>query len=128
MTLTPGFTNYGAFTTIGGQSVPVVAVVDASGNVVGEGGGVATVQITGAKTGVTVVKASAGQLCRVLLQAANATNTILIYDNATAASGTVIGAIPATAVAGMYAFDMPAVNGITVAGNATNPAMTVSFY
>lgn len=87
----------------------------------------ADVAIAAGITTNTVVKASAGELGRVLLLAANATNSILIYDNATNAAGTVIGLISATAVAGSYVFDMPAKYGITVGGNATNPAMTVSY-
>jgi hypothetical protein len=64
----------------------------------------------------------------VLLQAVNGAAAVLVYDNATAASGTVIGVIAATAPVGTYDFEMPAVNGITVGGASTNPAMTVSYY
>lgn len=86
------------------------------------------VSIPAGTTANTVVKASTGRLARVLLQAANATNQILIYDNATSASGTVIGLIAATGALGIYDFQMPVKYGITVGGNATNPAMTVSYY
>lgn len=126
MTLIPTYSPGGAVLA-GNSGVPAAVQVDLNGNVVVPGGS-AAVAIVAAKTGVTVVKASAGRLCRVLVQSTVATNAILVYDNASAASGTVIGAIPVGAAVGAYDFEMPAVNGITVGGNSTNPAMTVSFY
>lgn len=127
MTLVPTYSASAAILA-GNNGVPAVVQVDLNGNVVSPGGGSATVAIAAAKSAVTVVKASAGRLCRVLVQTAVATNAVLVYDNATAASGTVIGVIPVGAAVGSYDFEMPASNGITVGGNATNPAMTVSFY
>lgn len=127
MTLTTGFTNYGAFTTAGSVSAQATAQVDALGNVVTPGGS-ATVAIAAATTANTVIKASAGRLCRVLVTVAG-TVDLKIYDNATTASGTVIGYIPTAAALGAsYDIQMPAVNGITVGGNASNAGITVSFY
>lgn len=78
----------------------------------------------------TVVKASAGRLCRVLVTTAGAgAGNVLIYDNATTNSGTVIGILPATiAIGTFYIFDMPAANGITVQNVASGPVLTVSYF
>ena len=78
-------------------------------------GGSATTSIASAAAN-TVVKASAGRLCRALVTTAGAgTGNVLIYDNASTNSGTVIGIIPATiAIGTYYTFDMQAANGITV--------------
>lgn len=90
--------------------------------------GVATVSIPAGTTANTVVRKSIGGLGSILLQAANGATAILVYDNAAAAGGTVIGYIAASAVAGIYNFDMPASQGVVIAGASTNPAMTVSYY
>lgn len=113
----------------GNEGVPAVVQVDLNGAVlVPAGATTGTVAIAASKSGNTVVKASAGRLSRILIQAAVATNAIEVFDNASAASGTVIGYIPVAAAAGVYDFEMPAANGITVGGASTNPAMTVSYY
>lgn len=53
---------------------------------------------------------------------------MLIYDNATTNSGTVIGYIPATVTVGTpYVFNMPAANGITAVNVANGPVLTVSY-
>lgn len=77
----------------------------------------------------TVISANAGRLCRVMITTAGTTaNSCLIYDNATEGSGVIIGAfLRNTAVGTIKDFQLPAANGITVAGNAANPAMTISF-
>ena len=75
----------------------------------------------------TVIKASAGRLCRVLVTTTG-TNPMQIFDNASAGSGTIIGALPASpAVGSVYDFNLPAANGITVKGSASNPAVTISW-
>ena len=90
-------------------------------------GGLVTTAVAAGTAGNTVIKASAGRLCRVLVTTAG-TAAMLIYDNATTNSGTVIGAIPANAVAGsLYDFQMPAANGITVDGDGNNPAVTIGW-
>jgi hypothetical protein len=77
---------------------------------------------------LTVVKASAGYLSGILVTTAGTSTAMTVYDNASAASGTAIGVIPATATAGSYwPFNMPAANGITCSGSATNPAVTVAY-
>lgn len=92
-------------------------------------GGSATASIASAAAN-TVVKASAGRLCRALVTTAGSgTGNVLIYDNATTDSGTVIGIIPATiAIGTYYTFDLPAANGITVKNVASGPVLTVSYF
>lgn len=76
----------------------------------------------------TVVKGYSGRLCRVVV-IATGTNPMAIYDNAAAGSGTQIAALPASpAVGASFDFHVPCVNGITVKGNAANPAVVVTFY
>lgn len=115
---------------------PLVALVDSTtGNPISSAnplyttsGGASTVAVASGATADTVVKASAGRLCRVLLTSANGAAAVSIYDNASTHSGTVIGYIPASAAAGStYDFQIPASNGITVGGASTNPAMTISY-
>jgi hypothetical protein len=127
MALTPSYSNAGSGTFINGQWVELAGQVDQLGNVVTPGGS-ATVAIPVDTAANTVVKNSSGRLCRVLITT-SAASAVNIYDNASTNSGTIIGAIPANAAVGsMYDFEMPAVNGITVGGGATNPAMTISYY
>lgn len=106
-----------------------VAGVGAGGDLHATGGGAATAAVpTGA--GNTVVKASAGRLCRVLVTTAGTgAGSVLIYDNASTNSGTVIGVIPATVAVGTYyTFDLPAANGITAENVASGPVLTVSYF
>jgi hypothetical protein len=77
---------------------------------------------------LTVVKASAGYLSGVIVSAAGTSQAMTIFDNASAASGTVIGVIPSGATAGQYfPFNMPAANGITCSGSSNNPAVTAAY-
>lgn len=78
-------------------------------------------------TGDTVIKASPGHLARVLVTATGTAN-MLIYDNASAGSGVVIGIVKSTAVVGDYVdIQLPAGNGITVKGAATNAGVTIGW-
>lgn len=82
----------------------------------------------GTGTAAVVVKDTAGRLCKVLVTAAGSA-ALTFYDNASAATGTVIGVIPATAVAGdLYTLDIPAANGIVAGQVSGSPAATVSYY
>jgi hypothetical protein len=90
-------------------------------------GGAQTVAIASGTAADTVVKASPGRLCRVLVTATN-TNEMDIFDNASGHTGTIIGVVQANAANGsIYDFQMPAANGITVHGNANNPGVTIGF-
>jgi hypothetical protein len=126
MALTPSFSNGGVRTTISGASVPAVAQVDGLGNVATPGG-TATVAVAAGVATDTVVKAASGRLCRILVTAVG-TNPLSVWDNASGHTGTVIGQLAASAPIGSYDFQLPAANGITVQGNAANPAITVSYY
>lgn len=105
-------------------------LVGITGDVMGEAlvtsGGLVTTSVPANASNV-VVKATAGRLCRVLVTTTGVT-AMQIFDNATTNSGTIIGALPASAaIGGVYDFEMPAAAGITIAGSATNPAVTVSW-
>jgi len=76
----------------------------------------------------TVIKATPGRLARILVTATG-TNQMAIYDNATTNSGTIIAIVPANAVVGtLIDCQAIALNGITVAGNASNPGVTIFYY
>jgi hypothetical protein len=96
---------------------------------------ITTAQIAGSHTTAvaaghaadTVISAASGFLVNALVTAAG-TNAMAIYDNATTHSGTIVGYIPANAAAGsVYQFQMPVASGITVYGNANNPAVTIGY-
>jgi hypothetical protein len=72
------------------------------------------------------VKNGPGILCSVLVTT-NLSAVITIFDN-TAASGTIIGIVPATATVGqVFVFNMPANIGITTSAVANTGAVTISF-
>ena len=105
---------------------PVITPVDGYGFPLSPGGDLLFPVASGTTT-FTTVKASPGRVGRIVLAATNGAAAITVYDNATGASGTVIAVIPATAAAGVYDVQMPARNGITVSGAATNPGITVGY-
>jgi hypothetical protein len=89
-------------------------------------GGLYTMSVV--TTSAQVVKAGSGRLCKVIVVTANGSNAIEIYDNASAASGTVIGYVPASAAAGsIYDFQMPANAGIYIPAVTSGATITVSF-
>jgi len=93
--------------------------------------GAYTAVVTYQATANTVVSKNPGFLGRVLVTQANGAAAILIYDSTSSSSpsGTIVGVVPASAAAGsVYTFGMPVTYGITVAGAATNGALTVSYY
>jgi len=91
-------------------------------------GGRSTVAVAASTAVNTVVKGTPGRLARVLVTATG-TASLMIYDNATTNSGTIIGILPASPTVGaVYDFGLPAANGITVGGSSTNPGVTISFY
>lgn len=105
-----------------------VTVNAGTGTMLVTSSGTTTTAVSAGTMGNTVIKASAGRLCRVLVTSTAGAATTAFYDNATTNSGTIIGIFPAATAAGTIGdFEMPAVNGITLAGAATNPAMTISF-
>lgn len=79
----------------------------------------------------TVVKNSAGRLVKLLVTTTGTgTGNVTCYDNASSASGTIIGIVPAnaTVTGNPFVFDNPAANGITCANVASGPVFTVSYY
>ena len=73
-------------------------------------------------TATGVVKASPGRLLKVIITTTMSAAATTIYDNASAASGTILFVIPASATAGtIYDIQLPAVNGIyaSFAGTGT---------
>lgn len=104
----------------------VALTADTMGELLTTTGGLVTSSVPANASNV-VVKATPGRLCRVLVTATGA-NPMQIFDNATTNSGTIIGALPASpAIGTVLDAEMPAANGITIAGSATNPAVTVSW-
>jgi hypothetical protein len=128
-------TDFAVFTDILGNERPVYVLGDTEYNTlllpVGvalhSDGGNDTVAVASGHSGNTIVVNQPSFLCKVLITTANS-NALVIYDNASTNSGTIIGYVAASAVAGTVAnFNMPALLGITVAGNSNNPAFTLSF-
>jgi hypothetical protein len=75
-----------------------------------------------------VIKGSPGRVAKAIVTTAG-TTSLLIYDNASAASGVVLFAFPtSTAVGTIFDIQMPATAGIVVdATTATTPAFTLSW-
>lgn len=102
-----------------------VAGVDAAHNALVSDGGTGTIVVTASSS--AVIKAAAGRLCRILTTG-TATATAFVYDSTNAASGTIIGSIPATTAIGtMINIQMPAAHGIYFGGASGTPGVTVSF-
>ncbi len=67
-------------------------------------------------------------MCKILLSSNNGANAIVVYDNSSAASGTVVAYIPASAQASsIYDVQMPCSSGITIAATASAATITISF-
>ena len=80
-----------------------------------------------AAAGTVTVKASPGRVCSIIVTATG-TGLIVIYDNASAASGTILLALPASPPLGtIYTVNLPALNGITVSAPASSPAVTIGY-
>jgi hypothetical protein len=90
--------------------------------------GTASMAIAAGTVADTVVYAGKSMLGGILVTTAGV-NSMLVYDNATVGSGTIVGLVPpSAAVTGIaYSSGSPCANGIVVKGNATNPAVTI-FY
>lgn len=90
-------------------------------------GGDKSVFIPAATSTNTIVKNSAGRLAAILVSAVG-TGGPIAFDNASAASGTPVGAVPVSAPVGLYVFNAPCLNGIVIQGNLLHPAMTVFYW
>jgi hypothetical protein len=99
-------------------SGPVRTLVDAYGFPV-SAAFTASLNATGA------VKAAPGRLASILVTTALSAAAVTIYDNASAASGTVLAVIPASSAVGTrIVVDLPAFNGIYASFGGTG---TVAF-
>jgi hypothetical protein len=88
---------------------------------------VKTTPIAAGTVANTVIKGSPGIFYGILVTSVGA-GTPVVFDNATTNSGTPVGALGASAVIGLSGAipdGVQCLNGITVAGGATNPAMTI---
>jgi hypothetical protein len=79
-----------------------------------------------AAAGTQVIKAGPGRLCSITVTATG-TGLIVVYDNATAASGTILAALTVSPGLGMIPVDLPAFNGITVSAPTSSPAVTIGY-
>ena len=99
-------------------------LVDGQGWVVA---GTTATAIAAGTTTDTIIKGAPGRLCRILVTTAG-TAALNVFDNASGHTGTIIGTVAASAVAGtLIEAQMPAANGITVQGAASTPAVTICF-
>ena len=78
---------------------------------------------------LVIVKTGKGWLSRVLVTTQGADGVeLILYDNASAASGKIIGIVPANALRGeKIECQMPCANGIVVGGSSGNPSVTVAY-
>jgi hypothetical protein len=79
-----------------------------------------------AAAGTVTIKAQPGRVCSITVTTTGS-GLLVIYDNASAASGTILAALPASPALGRYPVDMPALNGITVSSPASSPAVTIGY-
>ena len=134
--VTPGSgVNVAGYTDSAGNFRQTVTLGDTTNNVallpsgvqLESDGGASTLAVASAKTSVTVISATTGRLCKVLVTASN-TSSVSFYDNSATTTGTIVGLVPASAALGaVYSFQFPVSNGITGAGSAGAPGYTVSF-
>lgn len=121
-------TNHRLSVAVGG-SLSLTGSIPAGNNLIGTvaWGGTATLGVP-SNNGLTVVKNSAGRLASVIVTTSGSAQ-LNIYDNASQASGTILGAVPANAAVGsVYQFYAPAANGIVANAVANCCATTICFY
>jgi hypothetical protein len=101
----------------------------ADGTVIVNDDGIVTTAIAAGVTTDTVVQSFPNRRLVSILVTTLGTNAMLIYDNASAGSGKVIGVVPASSPVNGIPLTprMPAALGITVKGNAANPGVTISY-
>lgn len=85
--------------------------------------------VVAAGAGTTVAKNGPGRLVKAIYTTAGtSTDNVTIYDNASAASGTVLAVIPGAGTIGSsVSIDLPALNGITAAGVSGSAALVLGF-
>lgn len=121
-------TNHRLSVAVGG-SLSLTGPIPAGNNLIGivAWGGTATLGVP-SNNGLTIVKNTAGRLASVIVTTSGSAQ-LNIYDNASQASGTILGAVPANAAVGsVYQFYAPAANGIVANAVANCCATTICFY
>jgi hypothetical protein len=84
-------------------------------------------QAVASGAGTVVLKAAPGRLCRIAVTAGGIV-AFSVFDNASAASGTLLFTSPTTTNLGtIFDIQMPAQNGITVSNPASGPGLTISW-
>lgn len=70
-----------------------------------------------------------GFLDHIIYDNAGSSQAVTIYDNASAASGTILAVIPSGGADGtVFSLKVPFANGITLSGSANNPALGFVYY
>lgn len=112
------------FQSAGKQVASPVYLVDTNGNP--KVNGANATPVAAGTSADTVIKAAPGVFYGVLVTT-SAAGTPTVYDNATTHSGTIISMAPASTIGftATPSIGVATSNGITVAGSASNPAMTV---
>jgi hypothetical protein len=90
-------------------------------------GAAQTTPIAAGKSTDTVIKGSAGTFYGIIITTLGVAGPI-VYDNVTTSSGTIVGSAIASAPLGFILgppMGVQCLNGITVKGGATMPAMTI---
>jgi hypothetical protein len=122
-----GKTKYPAFTAIaeadGSTSLQVTQAPGSGANAVQPN---SYAVIAASKATNTVISANPGRIFRVIVTTVGA-NPMAFYDNATTNTGNIVAQLAASAPLGVYDFNVPVGAGITSAGSATNPGVTVTF-
>jgi hypothetical protein len=80
----------------------------------------------------TIVRTGPGRLNAILVTSATASSVdVIVYDNATTNSGTIVGYLPyatvTSAIGALFVYDIPVVNGIVVRQTGVGPGMTVVY-
>ena len=84
-------------------------------------------QAVASGAGTVTLKTAPGRLCRIAVTVAG-TVAFSVFDNASAASGTLLFTSPTTTTLGtIFDVQMPAQNGITISNPASGPGLTVSW-
>lgn len=88
--------------------------------------GAQTTSIAAGTSADTVIKASAGIFYGMLVTT-SAAGTPTVYDNASGHTGTILSMAPASTIGSVAtpAIGVQAVNGITLQGSASNPAVVI---
>lgn len=91
-------------------------------------GGTTTVSVPG-NSGVVVVRATPGGRLASAIVWGTGASQLNIYDNASQASGTILGAVPANAAVGsVYSFNAPSAVGIVANSVAGCCSVTICYY